>query len=272
MSELPPLVYTQPDSLAGVLAALERPGARIFAGGTDLIVALKERSAWVASVRELVDIKGVDEARGIHDLGGELRIGALVTAQELASEPIVSRFAMALAEAAAATSAPTLRARGTVGGNLTTPHAAGDVATALLALDATAEVATSPTEVEAVPVEALIGDANQALPGAALILAVRVSKCQAGAFEKQGARRAFTRSRAAVAVALRDGGSRVALAGLASQPFLGPATATAIDLGGDVCTALRTDRANQDSEGHSVPQSLVEALVERASSRALRRG
>ena len=78
---------------------------------------------------------------GIVDVGDSLRVGAAVRPHTLAASRLARRVAPALAEAAAATSSPALRRRGTVGGNIVTPHPAGDVATALLALGATVEIA-----------------------------------------------------------------------------------------------------------------------------------
>ncbi|MBL0172136.1 MAG: FAD binding domain-containing protein [Gemmatimonadaceae bacterium] len=63
MSDLPILSYCRPGSVEGVLHALQRRGARIYAGGTDLLVALRQRHASVRTVRVLVDIKGVGDAR-----------------------------------------------------------------------------------------------------------------------------------------------------------------------------------------------------------------
>ena len=130
MSDLPDLAYVRPRHLGAARAALARPGAHVYAGGTDLLVALHERRPWARFVRTLVDVKALAPARGIVARGNTVRIGALVTAAELAASPLVRRAAPVLAEAARLTSSPALRRRGTVGGNLATPHPAGDVATA----------------------------------------------------------------------------------------------------------------------------------------------
>lgn len=266
MSDLPPLTYSRPDSLAGAFAALERPGARIYAGGTDLLVALQKRSEWTESVRELVDIKDLREAVGIQDEGDAIRVGALVTAEELISHPLVEEFGKALAEAAEQTSAPALRSRGTVGGNLMTPHPAGDIATALLALGASAEVATSASALSTTSVDSLLtGDARHRTDHS-LVLAISFPKCGASAFEKHGARRSFSRSRFAVAVAVRDGRRHLALGGIGRRPFLAANMSTALDEDGDIEAALGLDLPEQDTPG--VQTALLHSLVHRACERA----
>jgi CO/xanthine dehydrogenase FAD-binding subunit len=221
MTGLPRVGYVRARNLDEVLAALREPGARIYAGGTDLLVALKERRPSVAEVRLLVDIKSVTDARGVTEGAGALRIGALTTANELAIHPLVARHAAALSEAAAGTASPALRHRATVGGNLTTPHPAGDVATALLALDATVEMVSKDGERTEVPVYRLLGRPDSG-PTSSLLVAVRVALGANSAYEKMGLRRGFSRARAAVAVSRRQGELRIALAGRAERPRLVP--------------------------------------------------
>ena len=93
MSDLPELSYCRPRDLDEALAALARPGTRIYAGGTDLLVALTARRRWTGTVRELVDIKRLDATHGIVDVGDSLRIGAAVTAAALANSNPTTRSA-----------------------------------------------------------------------------------------------------------------------------------------------------------------------------------
>lgn len=275
------IAYTRPDSLEQALSALARPGARCYAGGTDLLVALHQRAPWTSGIRELVDIKGITAAAGVQDRGTHIRIGALVTASELERDPLVARFASAVAEAARRTSAPMLRARGTVGGNLMTPHAVPDVATALLAIGATAMIASPATPITAVPIDALLDRAGAGsrvahLSHDALVVAVEIPKDARSAFEKLGTRRAFSRATVAVGVAVRAGRHRVAVSGLAERPFLATATATALDSGEDAADALARDLEPHESARNVEPGSLsdqrglVGVLIARARDRAVR--
>jgi carbon-monoxide dehydrogenase medium subunit len=240
MPDLPAFTYSRPRDLAAAVAAIRIPGACIYAGGTDLLVALAERRPWVGFVRKLVDVKDVREAKGLRERGPRLLIGALMTADALASHRLVRRHARVLADAAAQTAAPALRRRGTVGGNISSPHPAGDVTTALLALDAMVEVADR-NAVREVPLVEFMRLQTEQWPRQQFILAVTVRKCPRSTFEKVGTRPAFSRALAAVAVAAFDGGVRIALGGLGERPFPAAAVAAAVAQGTDVEAALAAE-------------------------------
>jgi xanthine dehydrogenase FAD-binding subunit len=268
MSDLPPLRYARPGTLRAALSALARPGACVYAGGTDLLVALGERRRWTRFVRELVDVKCLDEARGVTQVDGVLRIGALATAAELAEDATVRRHAPALAEAARLTSAPALRGRGTVGGNLVTPHPAGDVTTALVALDATVEVASA-RGVRLVPVADFLAGQDAAWPAQRLVLAVRVARQPGSAFEKIADRAAFGRALVAAAVVARGREVRVALGGLGPRPFAAPRTAEAIERRDDLGPALAAECRPGGDDGDAAHRlALAAVVVERARARA----
>lgn len=272
MSDLPELSYCRPRDLDEALAALARPGARIYAGGTDLLVALTARRAWAKTVRELVDIKRLEAMCGIVDVGDSLRVGAAVTAAALAASRLVRRATPALAEAAAATSSPALRRRGTVGGNLVTPHPAGDVATALLVLGASVEIAADDGPRE-IPLAELMTPRARAWPRKRLVVAVKVPKSPSSAFVKLGSRAAFSRSIVAVAVSITDDGVRVALGGMHTRPFLAERTAAALAAGGAVRAALRRE-ARPPADGLASAEHrlhLGEALLDRALVRVRKR-
>jgi carbon-monoxide dehydrogenase medium subunit len=259
---------------------MERPGAILYAGGTDLMVALTRDRA--PSPGELVDIKGVQAARGIRDDGARLRVGALVTAAELANDPLVSSFASALRDAAAATAAPMLQARATVGGNIATPHPAPDVAASLLTLSATVCVATGPDAVERLAVEdALIrgglGRLESGGASPAMILAVEVPKATRSAFGKLGTRGAFSRSTLAAGVSILDDACRVVLCGDTARPFVAESVGAALSRGNHLCDSIAADlQAAITSDGSgTVPNrarlrliaGLVRATAERAGAR-----
>ncbi|MEO6025407.1 MAG: FAD binding domain-containing protein [Candidatus Binatia bacterium] len=286
MSDLPALRYSRPRRLAEALTALARPGACVYAGGTDLLVALAERRPWVRFVREVVDIKALEAARGITRVDGVLRIGALVTADELMTHAGVRRHAPALAEAASQTAAPALRRRGTVGGNLVTPHPAGDVTTALVALGAVVEVADG-RRVRALPIAQVLTSQAETWPRQRLILAVRVPRARRSAFEKLAARGAFGRAVVAVAVVVyapreqvaldgrREHGAldgprvQVALGGMRARPCLAPATAVAWRHGGDLVAALAADcDAAGEARASAHRLRMAAVLATRAFTRA----
>lgn len=254
------------------MAAIARPGACIYAGGTDLLVALAERRPWVRFVRQLVDVKDIAEAKGMQERGARLRIGALVTADELASHRLVRRHARVLAEAAEQTSAPALRRRGTVGGNVCSPHPAGDVTAALLALDPMVEVADRKAVRQIPLADFMLAQADQ-WPRQQLILAVTVRKCRRSAFEKIGVRPAFSRALVAVGVAATDDGLCVALGGLRDRPFVSPAVAASVARTGGLEAALAAE-CRPPTDGlvsDTYRLRLAATLVRRAVARVGRR-
>jgi 4-hydroxybenzoyl-CoA reductase subunit beta len=115
---LPPFRLHQPRSLAEALELLARHGdeARLLAGGTDLVVNLRQRLETPAHV---IALGRVGELRPIRrEPDGGLWIGALALLEELAREPAVLQAFPLLTQAAASVSGPTLRSMGTLGGNL----------------------------------------------------------------------------------------------------------------------------------------------------------
>lgn len=128
-----PFTYARPDTLADAIALLAEhgPDARVLAGGTDLIIRLRDGSLRPAVV---VDVKGVPElAPGIRvDGSGTLVIGATTTMTELAGHPLIRRDLAGLAEAAAVVGSVQIRNRATLAGNLCNASPAADTAPSLL--------------------------------------------------------------------------------------------------------------------------------------------
>ena len=133
--------YVRPASLAEAIALLDRhgPGARPLAGGTDLVIRLRD-----GSIRPDVvfDVKAIPELdTGITDAGGSLVIGARAVMTDIAADPRVRRHFPALAEAALVVGSAQIRNRATLAGNLCNASPAADTAPALLVYDAVLVVA-----------------------------------------------------------------------------------------------------------------------------------
>jgi CO/xanthine dehydrogenase FAD-binding subunit len=110
-------------------------GARPIAGGTDLVVGSRQGKAPLPD--SLVAIHRVEELRGIAPSdGGGLRIGALVTHEELVLHPVIRERFTALADAAAIVGSHATRAQGTIGGNLMNASPAMETGGPLVCLDA----------------------------------------------------------------------------------------------------------------------------------------
>lgn len=110
--------YLEPKDIQEARSVLSEKGkeAMLVAGGTDILVKMKQR---VVTPRYLVNLKQIDQMRGIEfDESKGLRIGALVTLEELEeSLPVQERFP-ALYQAAGRVATPQLRNMGTIGGNI----------------------------------------------------------------------------------------------------------------------------------------------------------
>jgi CO/xanthine dehydrogenase FAD-binding subunit len=128
-----PFTYVRPETLAEAVALLAEhgPGARLLAGGTDLVINLREGTLRPDVV---VDVKRIPElAPGIRSgTAGSLVIGATTTMTEIAAHPLVRRDLAALAEAASVVGSVQIRNRATLAGNLGNASPAADTAPALL--------------------------------------------------------------------------------------------------------------------------------------------
>lgn len=128
--------YVQPGSVEEAITALGRaPNDAIVVAGGIVVGSLFNQS--LASPALLVDISRIESLRGIEVLAtGELRLGALVTHEEVLRSTVLRRMTPLLPEMAAEISCPRLRNRGTLGGSLCTIGGQGDPATSLIALSA----------------------------------------------------------------------------------------------------------------------------------------
>ncbi|MFP5263307.1 MAG: FAD binding domain-containing protein [Blastocatellia bacterium] len=88
----------------------------VLAGGTDLLSMMKDE---IVAPKRLVNIKDIPELRGIKfNAKAGLRIGALVTIQELADSPEVRQRYSVISKTANEIAGPQIRNMATVGGNL----------------------------------------------------------------------------------------------------------------------------------------------------------
>jgi xanthine dehydrogenase YagS FAD-binding subunit len=113
---LPRFSYVRPTTVDDAIKQLTSPGARVHAGGTDLLGCLRDE---VFGTDKLVSIAGIKELRGVAPTAeGGMRIGALTTLAEIAANPEIATHYPALAQGAGAAASPQLRNQGTIGGNL----------------------------------------------------------------------------------------------------------------------------------------------------------
>jgi xanthine dehydrogenase YagS FAD-binding subunit len=113
---LPSFSYARPRNLREAVHLVSAPGARVQAGGTDLLGCLHDG---VFGADTVVSLSGVPDLRGIRRaLDGGLVIGAMTTLSEVAAHADVVKGYPTLAQGATAAASPQLRNQGTIGGNI----------------------------------------------------------------------------------------------------------------------------------------------------------
>ena len=144
--------YARPTELAEAVALLEArgPDARPLAGGTDLIIRLRDGSARPGLV---IDVKRIPEMRpSILEEAGCLVIGAGTVMSDIAADDRVRRAYPALAEAAALVGSVQIRNRATLAGNVCNASPAADTAPALLVYGARV-IAVGPAGTRRIPID-----------------------------------------------------------------------------------------------------------------------
>ena len=136
-----PLEIFQPSSVkeASAIVKEKGPGGRFLAGGTDLVIAVKEKGLMPSYVVDLKRIPGLSGIREERD--GSLTIGALTTMREVETSPIIRKRYPFLAQSAAEVGSVQIQNRATIGGNMANATPSADVAPSLLVLDAKAKIA-----------------------------------------------------------------------------------------------------------------------------------
>ncbi len=127
--------YVKPKDMDEALHvfSLYKDKARALAGGTDLIVHLKEN---LARPEVVVDIKALEELAGFTLKGEVLHIGALVTFSDLIDSPLIKSRCPLLWEAALTVASVGVRNRATVAGNICSAVPSADSAPVLAVYDA----------------------------------------------------------------------------------------------------------------------------------------
>lgn len=141
--------YEKPTSVEAATALLAGQGARVLAGGTDLLVQMRSR---ILSPDVVVDIKGIEETRRITKEDGGYRIGAAVSGAELKEHPTLSKDWPGMVEGANLIGSTQVQGRATLGGNLCNGSPAADSVPGLIAAGAKATIA-GPSGRRELPVE-----------------------------------------------------------------------------------------------------------------------
>jgi CO/xanthine dehydrogenase FAD-binding subunit len=258
--------YQRPKDISEALQFLVEAGGRgrVIAGGTDLVLQLKEHQR---EVDLLVDISGLEELKQIEERDGWIRIGAGVTHADVEKSRLIQREAKALAEGCAQVGSPQIRNMGTLVGNVISAQPAGDGAIPLTALEAEIRVQSQSGEHWVSMEEAYRGVGRSAIDSAREVATeVRFRRCEGkgrSGFFRLARRKALALPILNGAVALlrnpsfnRIDKARIALGPVAERPFR-PRKAEALLESGELSSELILEAARIASEEASPRSNLL---------------
>jgi CO/xanthine dehydrogenase FAD-binding subunit len=169
-----PFSYARPSTLAEALALLERNGDRatLLAGGTDLVVELRNRSRRPEVV---IDLKRVAEIQpAITSTDRSLTITAATSMTYVQENDRVRAYFPALVDAAATVGSIQIRNRATLAGNICHASPAADTVPALLVYDATVNLASTRGARTVKLEEFLVGPRQTALQRAEIVTSIEL--------------------------------------------------------------------------------------------------
>ncbi len=242
-------MWSQYYNVSTVAEALEllaqyRDKARIVAGGTDILIELERNQR--RGIEALIDISRVDGLDTITQLGDHIRLGALVTHNQVVGSKLIVQRGFPLAQACWEVGAPQIRNRATVAGNVITGSAANDTITPLMALGAEVKLTSLEGE-RTVPLSAFYtGLRRTVMRPDEMLTAITfqaLSSNERGTFIKLGLRRAQAISVVNVAVLLKFDADKV--------------TQAAITLGCVAPTIIRVPVAEQSLIGRNLNEDVI---------------
>jgi len=282
--------YAAPESVEEVVSLLEGKNgdARILAGGTDLIVQLREGRR---NAKIIIDVKNISELTQItFDPSNGLRIGAAASCSEICDNPDVSEHYPGLVDGVSLIGGVQIQNRASVGGNLCNASPAADSIPALIVHEAVCNI-VGPKGSRTMPVEAFcVAPGKNALDSGEFLSSIDIPTPR----EKSGAGylRFIPRNEMDIAVVGAgasvvldaDGkkfvSARIALGAVAPTPLL--ASAAGDFLSGKEVTRENVKEAVRMAQEIAKPitdlrgtaehrKHLVAVLVERALDKAIER-
>ncbi|MDL2335399.1 MAG: xanthine dehydrogenase family protein subunit M, partial [Chloroflexota bacterium] len=215
--------YARPHTLAEAIALLEHEGeqARVLAGGTDLIIRLRDRTLTPAVV---IDIKRIPEmVPQISEIDGVVRVSAGTVMTDIHDSALMQRWFPALVDAARYVGSVQIRNRATLVGNICNASPAADTAPPQLVYGAVV-VAFGPDGERRIPLDEFFVRSGQTTLGRAeLVTAIefpRPTETIGSAFQRRTRRRGHDLASVTVALALSGSEARLAFGSLGPRPRL----------------------------------------------------
>jgi CO/xanthine dehydrogenase FAD-binding subunit len=177
------ITYAAPKTVADAAALLNDKGerARILAGGTDVIVQVREGRR---DIDALVDIKHIPDVNELsYDPAKGLVIGAAVPCCLIYEHAAIAKAYPGLIDAASLIGGIQIQSRATLGGNLCNASPAADSTPVMIALEGTCDIA-GPKGTRSVPIEQFcVGPGRNCLQRGELLVRLRfpAPKKQSGA-------------------------------------------------------------------------------------------
>lgn len=137
--------YKKPESLQDCLDLLNlyQEKARLFAGGTDLMVEFRADDKKLKDVEVVLDISNLSELKFIESDKETITIGASSTFADIIKNSVLTQYAPFFTEACRTVGSPQIRNTGTIGGSIGTASPASDPGPALVAMDSVLTLVSS---------------------------------------------------------------------------------------------------------------------------------
>lgn len=172
--------------------------AKLIAGGTDLVVAIKEGKT---DPKVMIDVSKIEELRQIKSNNNEIEIGSAVTYTEVIESELFNRNLHGLIKACRMVGSPQIRNKGTLGGNIANLAPAADSIPPLIALDARLEIGSLRGYREVSIADFFSSNKEYGLKSDELIISIKFPKPKENqflSFSKLGLRKALAISRVTV--------------------------------------------------------------------------
>ena len=243
---IPEFEYLSPQSLQEACALLAQYGdsARVLAGGSDLLVKMKDG---LMKPAVLVSLKNLDSLKAIrYEIGKGVVIGARATHNEVMNNSLLQEKYRSVCEAAHSMAADQIRNIGTVGGNLVNAVPSADLPPILIALDARARIVGTSGERAIALEDFFLGPGKTVLEKGEILAEIIIpdQPTTGSNYIKFGLRRA----------------GALAVAGVASGVTVGNGTCqdVRIVLGAVAPTPMRARQAENVLRGKKISQKLID--------------